>query len=69
MNTSGVLQTEGLHVNFARDPKYSWFQEQIKYWIYFLYLKFIVNIYNKTIIFNLWIKTVLYLKYLPVLVA
>ena len=27
---------EGLHVNFARDPKYSWFHEHSKNWIHFL---------------------------------
>ena len=31
MNTLGLLQSnKGLHVNFARDPKYSLFHEQIK---------------------------------------
>ena len=29
MNISGFLQ-KGLHVNFARDTKYSWCREQIK---------------------------------------
>ena len=28
----------------ARDPKYSWFHEHSKNWIYHLYLHFIINI-------------------------
>ena len=38
------LFSKGIHVNFAGDPKYSWFHEQIKNWIYCLYLHFIINI-------------------------
>ena len=42
MNTSDLLQSKWslkgfmwLHVNFARDPKYSWFHEHSKNWIQF----------------------------------
>ena len=66
MISSGLLQSkkpEGLNVNFARDPKYSWFHESSKDWIYCLYLHFIIGILFIKIIFNLGIKTVLYLKY------
>ena len=59
MNTSGLLQE--LHVNFARDPKYSWFHEQTKNWIYCLYLYFYCKCLNYKIIYNLGNKTVLYL--------
>ena len=31
-------------LKFARDPKYSWFHEQTKNWIYCLYLHLIINI-------------------------
>ena len=58
MNTSGLLQS-----NFASDPKYSWFHEQIINLIYFLYLHFIINILNIKNIFNQGIRPVLYLKY------
>ena len=38
MNTSGHCKVSEvwIHVNFARDPKYSWFHEHSKNWIYFL---------------------------------
>ena len=35
----------GLHTNFARDPKYSWFHEHSKNWIDCLYLHYIINIW------------------------
>ena len=50
---------EGLHVNFARDPKYSWFHEHTKIWLYCLYLHLTINIYEN--IYNLGNKTVFYL--------
>ena len=43
MNTSGLVP-EGLHVTFARDPKYSWLHELSKKWIYYLYLHFILSV-------------------------
>ena len=51
------VNPEGLHVNFARDPKYSWFYEHLLLIFTFCckYLKSIENIYN------LGNKTVLYL--------
>ena len=33
---------KGFHVNFARDPKYSWFHEQAKINLDYLYLHFII---------------------------
>ena len=63
MNTSSLLQCKGLHINFARDPKYSWFREHSKNGIYCLYLHLIINIQNIKIIFYLEIKTILCLKY------
>ena len=39
-----VSEARRVHVNFARDPKYSWFHEPSKNWIYCLYLHFIFNI-------------------------
>ena len=49
MNTSGLLQSKwsqkgsGLLQSKWRDPKYSWFHEHSKNWIYYLYLHFIIN--------------------------
>ena len=52
-----------LHVNFSRDPKYSWVHEQKKIeFIFYIYI-FIINIQNIKTIFDLGIKTVLCLKY------
>ena len=47
MNTSGLLQIQGLHFNFARNPKYLWFHEPSKNWIYCLYLHFIIYLLYK----------------------
>ena len=55
--------SEALHVNFVRDPNYSWFLEQIKNWIYFFVLTFYYKYLKFKNNFNLGIKTVLYLKY------
>ena len=52
---------EGLHVNFARDPKYSCFHEHTKNWIYYLYLYFIKEKLINKIFDNLGGKTILYL--------
>ena len=45
MNTLGPLQSKWSPVNFARDPKNSWFREHPKNWIYGLYLH-LINIIN-----------------------
>ena len=58
----GIMITERLHVNLARDLKYSWFNEYSKklnilviFAFYYKYLKYI------EIIYNFGNKTVLYL--------
>ena len=76
MNTSGLLQskwspTSGLlqsewspsgFTYFARDPKYSWFHEHYKNWIYYLFLHFIIDIFYIEIIqYHFGNKTVLFL--------
>ena len=43
----GLLQSE-----FARDPQYSWFHEQTKKWIYYLYLHLISSVEYKFSIFT-----------------
>ena len=57
-----VKSEEGLHVNFARDPKYSWFHEPSKklnlLHIFTFYYKYLIYI---EIIYNLGDKTILYL--------
>ena len=55
------VSCKGLHVNFARDPKYSWFHIPSKNWIYCLYLHFITNNLYKESIYNWGDKTILYL--------
>ena len=37
-------EAQRLQINFANNPKYSWFHEQTNKWIYCLYLHFIKNI-------------------------
>ena len=54
MITLGLLQSY-----FAWDPKYSWFHEQAKNWIYCLYLHFIISIWRIIFFYNLGNKTVL----------
>ena len=56
-----VSEPEGLHVNFTRDPKYSWFHEPSKNLIYCFYLHFIINNWYIENIYNLGDKTILYL--------
>ena len=55
------MKPKGLPINFARDPKYSWFHEPSKNWIYCLYIHFIINNLYIEIIYNLGDKTILYL--------
>ena len=57
----GSLAKLGLHVNFARDPKYSWFNEPSKNWIYCLYLQFIIL----EMVYNLGDKTGLSYSRIP----
>ena len=67
MNTLGLLQSDwnpsSFMLTLQDNLKYSWFHEQMKNWIYCLKLHFVINIWNIKIIFDLGIKTVLYLKY------
>ena len=55
------MKPEVSHVNFARDPKYSWFHEHSNNWIYCLYLHFIIDIEDIEIIYNLGKKQNLHL--------
>ena len=59
------LRNEGFHVNFARDPKYSWFHEHLIPEIEFIVYIYILLLISKNIklIFNFGIKTDFYLKY------
>ena len=58
MNTLGLLQSKWRPAsrNYARDPKYSWFHEQTKNWIfiayvYILFVEIIYNLGNETVVF------------------
>ena len=61
LRVSCKVKPEGLHVNFAGDPKYSWFHEPYKNWSYCLYLHLIIRNWYIEIIYNLRDKTILYL--------
>ena len=70
LNTSGLLHSKwspGLHVNFARDPKYSWFHEHSKKLIYCLYLAYLSRkLMGELIVYqSLWRPSVVRLSIHP----